>query len=217
VNARPPPGPGPSTHLVLRSSRRGRAGCPGVGFMVVSDHAEAVVRAPAGGRGRGAQDPPAGRGAAHPAGSDPAGEGRCVVPGRDGTPGAGHRWSAGKQPEGGARGATRPRAAHEWCSEAALTPHPGVAGGRPPLRGAQESLEHVEDCRSPKTTSLAQPSADQLLVSERNGGVLHRWGGVVVAATRSDGARKCVRIRAPLAWREQSAPTNCPTSIMGHI
>ncbi|MFL6026058.1 MAG: helix-turn-helix domain-containing protein [Friedmanniella sp.] len=47
--------------------------------MVVIDHAEAVVHPSTARRGRGAQDPQAGRGAARPRGRDPAGADHRVV------------------------------------------------------------------------------------------------------------------------------------------
>src|SRR3954471_10662418 len=46
---------------------------PVVAAVVVIDHAEAVVRPAAGGRGRGAQDPQAGRSPARAGGLDPSG------------------------------------------------------------------------------------------------------------------------------------------------
>src|SRR3954469_15656291 len=74
---------------------------PEGGAVVVIDHAEAAVRPAAGGRGRGAQDPQAGRSAARAGGLDPSGpDGRLVL---GWGAGAGHRAGAGMQPEGGAR------------------------------------------------------------------------------------------------------------------
>src|SRR4051794_14090308 len=58
---------------------RGSIGCPEGGAVVGIDHAEAAVRPPTGRRGRGAQDPQAGRSAARPGGLDSSGADHRVV------------------------------------------------------------------------------------------------------------------------------------------
>src|SRR5215218_1664166 len=118
-----------------------------VGAVVVIDHAEAAVRPPAGGCGRGAQDPQAGRSAARSGGLDPSGADDRPVLGR--AAGAGHRRGAGVQPEGGApsagplrrRRAGRAGRPARRRSQTADQPGPALPADRPggrPAAGAAE-------------------------------------------------------------------------------
>src|SRR3954469_7221427 len=128
---------GGSGYLVLRSSMRGLIRRPEVGAVVVIDHAEAVVRPAAGRRGRGAQDPQAGRGAARPGGLDPAGADHRVVLER--AAGAGHRRGAGLQSKDGAppvgplrrRRAGRARCPARRRPQTADRPGPALPADRP--------------------------------------------------------------------------------------
>src|SRR3954451_249470 len=113
--------------------------------MVVIDHAEAVVRPPAGRRGRGAQDPQAGRGAARSGGLDSSGADDRDVLGW--AAGAGHRRGAGLQFQGGApsagplrrRRAGRARRPARRRTETPHQPGPALPADRPggqPAAGA---------------------------------------------------------------------------------
>src|SRR3954454_2666659 len=177
--------------------------------MVVIDHAEAVVRPPAGRRGRGAQDPHAGRSAARPGGLDPAGADHRVVLGR--AAGAGHRAALGCSPK-----AVRYRLARFAADGLdGLGDRPG-AGRRPRISQDQRS-RLIALVASPPPGRGVRDGAGELVAADATGPAVWTLDALTAAAraagidiARSQVRRillaEGVRWRRPRSWAASADP-----------